>query len=81
MGCLPSGMLRMMIAHWPLEIVITPDTIHMLGEHIHSFRRIYTDGRDSRTKSSPLSLAIRLAGGWIARDPDDSMCWRLKRAA
>ena len=64
MGCLPSGMPRMMIAYWPLEIVITPDTIHMLGEHIHSFRRIYTDGRDWPEEIDP-SFAGYSIGRWV----------------
>jgi len=64
MGCLPSGMPRMMIAYWPLEIVITSDTIHMLGEHIHSFRRIYTDGRDWPDEIEP-SFAGYSIGRWV----------------
>ncbi len=64
MGCLPSGMPRMMIAYWPLEIVITPDTVHILGEHIHSFRRIYTDGRDWPEEIEP-SFAGYSIGRWV----------------
>jgi hypothetical protein len=64
MACLPSGMPRMMIAYWPLEIVITPDTIHILGEHIHSFRRIYTDGRDWPEEIEP-SFAGYSIGRWV----------------
>jgi hypothetical protein len=29
-----------------MEIVITPETTHILVEHIHDSRRIFTDGRD-----------------------------------
>ena len=29
-----------------MEIVVTPETTHILIEHIHDSRRIYTDGRD-----------------------------------
>jgi hypothetical protein len=64
MGCLPSGMPRMMIAYWPLEIVITPDTVHILGEHIHTFRRIYTDGRDWPEDIEP-SFAGYSIGRWL----------------
>ena len=28
-----------------MEIVVTPQTTHLLMEHIHDSRRIYTDGR------------------------------------
>ena len=44
-ACLPSGMPRMMIGYYPMEIIITPNTTHFLMEHIHNFRRIFTDGR------------------------------------
>src|SRR5262249_39113034 len=64
MGCLPSGMPRMMIGYWPFEFVITPDTIHVLGEHIHSFRRIYTDGRDWPEVIEP-SFAGYSIGRWV----------------
>ena len=30
----------------PMEIVVTPATTHILIEHIHDVRRIFTDGRD-----------------------------------
>jgi hypothetical protein len=64
--CLPSGMPRMMIAYWPMEIVITPDTTHLLMEHIHNFRRVYTDGRDWPDDIIP-SFAGYSIGRWIDR--------------
>ena len=64
MACLPSGMPRMMIGYWPFEFVITPDTVHVLGEHIHSFRRIYTDGRDWPDEIEP-SFAGYSIGRWV----------------
>jgi hypothetical protein len=63
-ACLPSGMPRMMIAYYPMEIVITPDTTHLLMEHIHNFRRIYTDGRDWPQEIIP-SFAGYSIGKWI----------------
>jgi hypothetical protein len=63
-ACLPSGMPRMMIAYYPMEIIITPDTTHLLMEHIHSFRRIYTDGRDWPADIEP-SFAGYSIGKWI----------------
>ena len=66
-GCLPSGMPRMMIAYYPMEIIITPDTTHLLMEHIHSFRRIYTDGRDWPADIEP-SFAGYSIGKWIDED-------------
>lgn len=64
--CLPSGMPRMMIAYWPMEIVITPDTTHLLMEHIHNFRRVYTDGRDW-PHDIIASFAGYSIGRWIDR--------------
>ena len=66
-ACLPSGMPRMMIAYYPMEIVITPDTTHLLMEHIHNFRRIYTDGRDWPEEILP-SFAGYSIGKWVDED-------------
>ena len=64
MACLPSGMPRMMIGYYPMEIVITPDTTHLLMEHIHNFRRIFTDGRDWPEEIEP-SFAGYSIGRWV----------------
>jgi hypothetical protein len=68
-GCLPSGMPRMMIGYYPMEIVITPDTTHLLMEHIHNFRRIYTDGRGFPEEIEP-SFAGYSIGKWVDEDGD-----------
>jgi len=44
--CAPPGMPRVMIVYDPMEIIVTPNTTHMLMGHIHDSRRIFTDGRD-----------------------------------
>src|SRR5437016_1834113 len=44
--CLPPGMPRVMNVYEPMEIVVTPHTTHMLMQHIHDSRRIFTDGRE-----------------------------------
>jgi len=44
--CLAPGMPRVMIVYDPMEIIVTPNTTHMLMGHIHDSRRIFTDGRD-----------------------------------
>ena len=45
-ACRPVGMPAMMTAFEPMEIVVTPETTHVLIDHIvNSNRRIYTDGR------------------------------------
>ena len=66
-GCLPSGMPRMMIGYYPMEIVITPDTTHFLMEHSHNVRRIYPDGRDWPKEIVP-SFAGYSIGRWIDDD-------------
>ena len=43
--CLSPGLPRVMANYEGAEIVITPNTTHILMEHIHDSRRIYTDGR------------------------------------
>ena len=44
--CLAPGMPRVMNVYEPMEIVVTPYTTHLLMQHIHDSRRIFTDGRD-----------------------------------
>src|ERR1700720_4540273 len=44
--CLAPGMPRIMNNYEGAEFVITPETTHILMEHIHDSRRIYTDGRE-----------------------------------
>src|SRR3954447_7619582 len=67
--CLPPGMPRMMIGYFPMEIVITPGTTHLLMGHIHNFRRIYTDERDW-PEDIDLSFAGYSIGKWIDEDGD-----------
>jgi hypothetical protein len=42
--CLPHGMPRMMIAVYPIELVVTPATVYILTDYT-THRRIFTDGR------------------------------------
>jgi hypothetical protein len=44
--CQSPGMPRITNAYGEMEFVITPDTTHVLIQHIHDDRRIFTDGRD-----------------------------------
>src|SRR5438552_17018760 len=44
--CLSPGMPRVTNGYGEMEFVITADTTHILVQHIHDNRRIYTDGRD-----------------------------------
>jgi hypothetical protein len=67
--CLAPGMPRSMNVYHPMEIVITPDTVHVLIDHTHDFRRIYTDGRNWPTDEEP-SFAGYSIGKWIDADGD-----------
>ncbi len=49
------------------EFVITPSTTHVLMEHIHDFRRIYTDGRDWPDDIEPTFAGYSI-GKWIDTD-------------
>jgi len=44
--CISPGMPRVTNGYGQMEIVVTPDTTHILVQHIHDNRRIFTDGRD-----------------------------------
>src|SRR5262245_48152141 len=65
--CLSPGMPRIMTPYGAMEIVITPDTIHILLEHVHDSRRIYTDGRDWRSNVTPHLHGYSI-GQWIDSD-------------
>jgi len=45
-SCFSPGMPRIMNVYTAMEILITPDTVHVLINNIRDNRRIYTDGRD-----------------------------------
>jgi hypothetical protein len=67
--CLSPGMPRIMNIYEPMEIVITPDSTHILTQHIHDARRIFTDGRDWPTGEVP-TFAGYSVGRWIDEDGD-----------
>jgi hypothetical protein len=67
--CLPPGMPRIMNVFEPMEIIITPDTTHILISHIHDNRRIYTDGRDWPKEIEPTFKGYSL-GKWLDTDGD-----------
>jgi hypothetical protein len=62
--CLAPGMPRIMNNYEGAEFVITPGTIHILMEHIHDSRRIYTDGR-AWPKDIEATAAGYSIGKWI----------------
>jgi hypothetical protein len=68
--CLSPGMPRIMNPYGEIEFVITPETTHILIEHIHDSRRIYTDGRDwPKNYIDPTFQGYSL-GRWIDSDGD-----------
>jgi hypothetical protein len=69
--CLSPGMPRIMHAYSPMEIVVTPDTTHILIEHIHDNRRIHTDGREfpADMDLDPMFAGYSI-GEWIDEDGD-----------
>jgi hypothetical protein len=67
--CLAPGMPRVMNMYAPFEIVVTPKTTHMLMDHIHDSRRIFTDGRAWPKDIEP-SFSGYSIGKWIDQDGD-----------
>jgi hypothetical protein len=67
--CLPPGMPRAMVAYEAMEVVVTPETTHILIDHIHDSRRIYTDGRDWQEGIEP-SFSGYSIGRWVDQDRD-----------
>ena len=67
--CRAPGMPRVMNAYGPFEIVVTPKTTHILMDHIHDSRRIFTDGREWPKEIEP-SFAGYSIGTWVDEDGD-----------
>ncbi len=61
--CIPQGMPRIMTVVFPMEIVVTPDTTHILFDYALP-RRIFTDGRDFPTEIEPSFLGYSI-GKWL----------------
>jgi hypothetical protein len=62
--CLAPGLPRGMNNYEGAEFVITPGTTHILMEHIHDSRRIYTDGRAWPEEIEP-SFSGYSIGKWV----------------
>jgi hypothetical protein len=67
--CLSPGMPRVTNGYSEIEFVITPEVFHVLVEHVHDNRRIFTDGRDWPINREPSFLGISI-GRWIDEDGD-----------
>jgi hypothetical protein len=68
-NCTSPGMPRIMTVYDPMEIVVTPETTHILIEHIHDSRRIYTDGRPWPSFFEPSYAGLSI-GKWSDTDGD-----------
>ena len=62
--CLSPGMPRVTNGYGQIEIVVTPHTVHVLVQHIHDNRRIFTDGRDWPAEVEPSFLGYSI-GRWV----------------
>jgi hypothetical protein len=62
--CLSPGMPRATNGYGEYEFLITPDTFHILVQHINDDRRIFTDGRDWPKRLEPTFLGYSI-GKWI----------------
>jgi hypothetical protein len=62
--CLAPGMPRVMNNYEGIEFVITPNTTHMLMEHIHDSRRVFTDGRPWPDEIDPTFAGYSI-GKWV----------------
>jgi len=67
--CLSPGMPRVMNVYDPMEIVITEGTTHILIQHVHDSRRIFTDGRAWPDYIEPSFVGSSI-GKWVDTDGD-----------
>jgi hypothetical protein len=67
--CLSPGMPRVTNGYGQIEFVVTPDTTHILVQHIHDNRRIFTDGRGYPPEVEPTFLGYSI-GKWVDTDGD-----------
>ncbi len=67
--CMPGGMPLSMIAFFPLEFIVTPQTTYILIGGSEHYRRIFTDGRGWPSEIEP-SFAGYSIGKWIDNDGD-----------
>jgi hypothetical protein len=66
--CMPFGLPRIMSVIFPMEIVITPKTTHILFDYALP-RRIYTDGRPFPAEIEPTFYGYSI-GTWVDEDGD-----------
>jgi hypothetical protein len=62
--CFPAGMPRMMNVYSTMEIIVMPETTHVLMGFLNELRRIFTDGRGWSPHLEP-SVAGYSIGRWV----------------
>lgn len=62
--CLSPGMPRITNGYGQMEFIITPGTTHILVQHIHDNRRIFTDGRGWPAELEPTFSGYSI-GRWV----------------
>jgi hypothetical protein len=62
--CQSPGMPRVTNGYGQTEFVIAPGSVHVLTQHIHDNRRIFTDGRDWPVHLEPSFIGYSI-GKWI----------------
>jgi hypothetical protein len=67
--CFPGGMPRVMLAYYPIEVIVTPRATYVRADHLNEFRRIYTDGRNWPPAAKPNFEGYSI-GKWLDRDGD-----------
>jgi hypothetical protein len=65
--CFPGGMPRVMLAYYPIEMIITPQVTYIRADHLNESRRIYTDGRNWPKPLKP-SFEGTSIGKWLDQD-------------
>jgi hypothetical protein len=65
--CQSPGMPRITLGYGEMEFIVTPDATHILIEHIHDSRRIFTDGRDWPVNPELTHSGVSI-GKWIDED-------------
>jgi hypothetical protein len=67
--CVAGGMPSMMIAFFPLEFIVLPETTYIVIADQDHLRRIFTDGRDWPKDLQPTYAGYSI-GRWIDEDGD-----------
>ena len=67
--CIAGGMPSIMIAFFPLEFMVLPDTTYIIIADQDHLRRIFTDGRDWPKQMEPTYQGYSI-GTWIDEDGD-----------